>query len=517
MEFFMTLVGLALIGYLVSIALTRFPSIKNFLKSDPGFPHTFQKEFWQNIAKNKKIQKRIFITISVIILYKLGTLIPVPGISTEALNELGQRIQTTPGLAVTPAHNIIGKPYSIFHSGVAPYLIACGTLLLFSLFIKPLRKHFFNEQSGRKKIVKYSVILSVLFCTLQSFFWIFWVENSNSFMGIAIVPNPGWIFRITALLSLLAGFCLLLWLANLITQKGIGNGFAIMVLSDVSVSLFYAIKKALAVISLRDPQPRGLFFFFFFFLITILLAFFITSWRKNIAFTVGGKESTFPLRLSWLGRSPISLAKAFSLFPATLASFFQLQWFQDIASLMMRGGLLHYIIYSVLIFFCAHVYKKIVTNHDYNKDLFRRFDVSSDFVDGFKESTNKIVLTIALFFILLAVLPDIAMVSFKIPYLVASVFGLSGFLIIIGVLHDLAEQLNAHVEAEKMNCQKPCIIACDEIEANVKKTFLETNGISCVVIPYKFTWGLPIRTAIDEYRLNVPEDSVANARELLKR
>jgi len=323
-----------------------------------------------------------------------------------------------------------------------------------------------------------------------------------------------------AVCSLIAGLCLLLWLADLISRKGIGHGIAIIVFSDLVVSLTYSVKRSMLEFSSKNYQPFYYLLFFLLLIVTLVLAVYVTRWRRNIVFSVGGKESTFPLRLSWVGRSPIAMAQSIVLLPATIASFVPNQTFQEFAGFLTRGGPVYYIAYGFFIYVSAYIYNIIVTDPSYFSQLFKRFDVTCkdvDFIADFKEITKKLILYVAIFFILVAMLPDMIMAFFKVPYFVASVFGLGGFLVAIGIIYDTIEQIKAKLEAQNISCNTSCWIAFDEIEANVKKTYLEANGIPCVVEPYRFTWGMPIRTAIDEYRLNVQNDKLNDAKELLNK
>jgi len=132
------------------------------------------------------------------------------------------------------------------------------------------------------------------------------------------------------------------------------------------------------------------------------------------------------------------------------------------------------------------------------------------------EVSNNVTLKLGIILLVLAMLSDIIMMLFQIPYLIAGLFGGASVLVVIGVLHDVKEQIQAKLEAEQNNCKLTSVTAFDEIEATIQREYLEANDIKCIVEPLRFTWGLPIRTAVDEYRLYVPADKVAAAQDLLK-
>lgn len=514
MELFMTLIGLGIVGYMGYLAINRFHRLRNFFRSDASFPKFLQLNFWQSAFQSKTIQKRMVITIAIVALYKLGTLIPIPGVSLEAFAEFQRMAEINAGGSSFVSYGS-GKAYSIFHFGLTPYLVACGSLLFLSVVVKPLRKLFFSGQEGRKKIVQFSLILAFVFSCCLSFYLALHMENPDFFMGITIVPEPGILFRMMATLTLVSAFSLMVWFANIISNKGIGNGFAVLVFSDVAVTFIQSIKNSMGLFFSGNYQP---FYCFLFILILIglcVLGVYVTNWKRNISFRTMGKESIFPLRLSWFGHSPIPLAQSILFLPATVASFVSRESFQSFAAHLVRGGIVYYLAYGFLIYLSVRLYKIIVTSPEYFKELFDRFDISCDFLHNFKQSTHKMMLFVSLFFVLISLLPDAMMMFFHVPYFVVAAFGVGGFLVIIGVLYDVGEYCSAIMEADKKKCDATCLIASDEIEATVQQTFLETNGVPCVVLPLRFTWGMPIRTAIDEYRLNVAEDNVQKVGDLL--
>ena len=525
MEIFMTFVGILLLGYFCFMAVGRFPALQKFFKSDDGASNLLSGQFWKESLNNTEVRKRLLFTVGIIVIYKLLNLIPIPGVSTHALSELYRQIEsTTPGsvnqvmVSLSPG---LKDKFHILTIGFMPYLSACALLQFLNIFIPPLRKKFFsNEQEGRKKIVKMSLILGLGLCLLQSFFQTLWLEKPNIFMGVSIVPNPGWGFRIIAIMSLIAAFCLILWLANLITNKGIGNGFAVLILSDIFVRLILSVARV--IIDLRETtgQYASGVIFIVFLIPLILLSIFVTLWKRNVPVQIKGKETSLPLRLSWFARQPVSWAQGFVLLPATLASFMPSSAFQEFAAFVSRGGVFYYVFLALAIFAFAYLYKFIVFNSNFFCGLLNKY--GGQVIDGedkmkaeLASITKKVVLYVSIILFVLAVLPDCVMALFKVKYLVASVFGGAAFLIIVGVLYDISERIKVIMQMKESGCQDTCHIAFDETEAIIKKTFLEQNGIQCLVEPIRFTWGMPIRTAIDEYRLNVASENVKSAQELL--
>lgn len=442
-------------GYFGFMVIGKYPAVQTFFNPDKNQSNLLSGKFWTESLKNPEVIKRVLITIGIFAVYKLLYLIPT------------------------------------------------------------LRRKFFSDgEIGRKSIAKTALIFSLILCVVQSFFITLWLEKQFIY-DVSLVLNPGWGFRMVALVSLTAVFCFTLWLARIITDKGIANGFAVLIVFDM------AVKFALSVFHIAKESMGGIL------LVALLipvvwLALHMTLWQRKVPVRVKGGDTSLVLRLSWFARQPLSWAFSLLLLPATIASFVPMGAIQTVAGLLLRGSLLYYLLIPVLVMATAFIYKRMVFNSDFLINLLKKYE--GQVMEGSAEPemkamlngmVNKVVLYISLMCIVFAVLPDSIMAFLKVQYAVASLFGGAAIFVIVGLLYDVSERIGALLQAQESGCQSTCYVAFTENEAIIKKAFLEQGGIACVIEPIRFTWGMPIRTPIDEYRLNVAKEHSKSARDLL--
>jgi len=529
MQLLMGLVGITLVVYLLYLIIGRFPKLKSFFQPDTGYFELFPKNFFHDLSQSQDIKRRAGFTLLMVVLYQLGSFIPIPGLDVSALMEFLGKIHAQAGGGI---YKLVGKfssgindRFNLLTLGVMPYLSACVVLQFLAVLIRPLRRDFFSEDGkGRYKVIRNTFILSIILCAVQAYFYALWMESPGIFAGAMVVPNPGLLFRVTMTVSLVAGFCLILWLANLINERGVGHGIAILFLSDLFVEVILATTRMFLEISAGKYQALYCVLLFCLLAVLIVFVLFITTWKREIPVLINDKKVNLPLRLSWVGRMPVSWAMSFILIPANIASFVPNQLFQNFATSLTRGSEFYYVIYSGLIIFCAFLYVAVIISPEFIARLLKRYhgtlrgeDDTSKIENIFYSAFNRMTLLIGLLLVFYAILPDIIMAVLNVSYGMVSFFQMGVFLIIFGVAYDIIERIKARLEIDKFNCQKVCAIAFDEIEANIKKGFLESQGIRCVIEPLRFTWGLPIRTAADQYRLNVAEENVKSAQRLIER
>lgn len=521
MEQFMGLVGLCIFAYLAYLAANRFSQFKNFVQPDSFFQIPFTKEFWKKVLASKAIRKRFIFTLGIVATYQAGKYIPIPGVDIAALIEFHRQIVSN-----TDPSGLFGKPGSageyllavstanIFHLGLMPYIFACVLVQFFGMLVGPFRKHFFSGEIGRLKVVKYTLVVSVIFSVMVALIRLLTLENSS--YGIAFVQEPGWLFRLVASATLVAGYCVAYGLSSLITKKGIGHGVGILVLSDIVAFLLVWGKSVLAKHGL---QPFDVFILCLWSAILVLFVLFATMWRKNVYVKVKGKDLALPLRMTWIALVPVGLTQSILLFPATIASFFpNAGGLQDFAGYLIRGQAPYYIVSAILICTVTFAYTAIVISPEHIAAMIRKYGGSDDskkVEESLYAGLNQQTLLVSFFFILVALLPDFVVVNAQRSYVLASLVDATDVLILIGVCSDILIKIQALLEMDKKNCLVQVETAFDEVEAVIKKNFLKENDVDCVVDPLRYTWGLPIRTALDQYRINVRECDLRKAKELL--
>jgi preprotein translocase subunit SecY len=279
--------------------------------------------------------------------------------------------------------------------------------------------------------------------------------------------HPGWSFRILTVLTLTTGTIFIMWLGEQIQERGIGNGISLIITAGIISRIPAAIHQLIVLISpfapsRRQIQPFTLLIMAGLLIIVVFSVIMITQGMRKIPVQYarrivgrkiyGGQSTYIPLKVDTSGVIAIIFAQSIILFPATMASFIPNPTFQRLAQSLIRGHLLYTAVYALLIIFFCYFYTAIVFNP---VDLSENMKKYGGFVPGIRpgDSTaefldyimTRITLAGAMFIAVIAIFPDFIMAWLKIPYLVASFFGGTGILIIVGVMLDTLKQIESHL------------------------------------------------------------------------
>ncbi|MCK4860170.1 MAG: hypothetical protein KAS87_06405, partial [Candidatus Omnitrophica bacterium] len=398
---------------------------------------------------------------------------------------------------------------------------SCIIIQLLGAFIPVFRNCYINGQEGRKKLVRYTYRLTIILSIIQSFFISRWLENPTHFQGLNMVISPSWGFRITTILFLTAGVFLSLWLAKLINKHGIGNGIAILVLCGV-ISKLPAVVYQLVNLNSIHNLPTTLLLIF---IPSIIVIWLMTSAKQSIpvSYKDSDVQSSIILRFNWAGKVPLGFAQSIVLFPIALAAFFPSLC--GMGRQLSNFSWLYIISFFALTVFSTYLYIAILFKpREIIKGL-KKYNCQLEGVGAKKElekyldnRMKKNVLISVVFLAAIGVLPSMYQSVFSLPYLIINFIAGTALLIVIGVFYDLKCQIESYFarkEDSKIDKWGITYTAFDETEAEIKKGFLKTKGISCVIEPLRFSWGMPIKTVVDEYRLYVSVEKIEEAREVL--
>ncbi|MCA9406130.1 MAG: preprotein translocase subunit SecY, partial [Candidatus Omnitrophica bacterium] len=356
---------------------------------------------------------------------------------------------------------------TVFSLGIMPYISASIIMQLLTAAIPALEKLAKEGQTGYQKINQYTRYGTLVLASVQSFFIALWLENPASFQGIQIVSDPGWGFRFVTVVTLTTGTLLLMWLGEQIQEKGIGNGISLIITAGIISAAPGAISQLSGLMTSRDGavaqvQPLTLLLMIAFLIGVIISITLITQAQRKIPVQYarrvvgrkmyGGQSTYIPLKVDTSGVIAIIFAQSIILFPATLAGFIPNEGFKTLAAYMSRGNALYYSVYGLLIVFFCYFYTAIVFNP---VDVAENMKKHGGFIPGVRPGANtadyldfvmtRITLAGALFICAIAIMPDAIMAAFKVPYLVASFFGGTGILIIVGVMLDTMKQIESHL------------------------------------------------------------------------
>ncbi len=425
-----------------------------------------------NCLKIPDLKKKILFTLGIIIAYRVGCYIPTPGVNGAMLAEYFRTMSTKAGGGTI--FNIMNmfsggalQKLTIFALGIMPYISSSIIMQLLTAVIPALEKLSKQGQEGYRKINQYTRYGTLVLSLVQSYFIALWLESPQMFENLRVVENPGWGFRLTTMITLTCGTLLLMWLGEQIQEKGIGNGISLIICVGIISSAPAAINNLILLLSpktaaARQIQPLTLVVMIFFLIAVIFSITLITQGQRKIPVqyarrvvgrrVYGGQSTFIPLKVDTAGVIAIIFAQSLILFPATIASFLNNQKLLAFANMMTRGTPIYYIIYAVLIIFFCYFYTAIVFNP---VDIAENMKKYGGFIPGVRPgkptadfldfTMTRITLAGALFICAIAIMPDAIMAAFKVPYLVASFFGGTGVLIMVGVMLDTLKQVESQL------------------------------------------------------------------------
>ncbi len=433
---------------------------------------------WQalaNIFKIPDIRKKVLFTLFIIVIYRLGAHIPTPGVDGIALNQFFTRLSGTTGGSLFGIMGLFSggalQHATIFALGIMPYISSSIIVQLLTVVI-PAWEKMAKEggEDGRKRLVQYTRYGTIILAIIQTFFISLWLENPNAFQGTVIVPNPGWAFRLMTMLTLTTGTAFIMWLAEQIDEFGIGNGMSILITAGIIESIPTALFQTWVLVSPFDPARQQLAYWklglmVILFVATVVGVILIIQGQRKIPVqyakqirghrVYGGQSTYLPLKVNQAGVIPIIFAQSIILFPATIAGFFpQQNVVRTMATWLSPGSFPYETIYSLLIIFFTFFYTAITFNPIEVANNLQKY---GGFVPGIRPGKNtsehldymmtRIAFSGALFLALIAIFPSIISSPkvLNIPFLVASFFGGTGLLIIVGVVLDTMKRIESQL------------------------------------------------------------------------
>lgn len=425
-----------------------------------------------NIFKVPDLRKKLLLTFGLLAVYRVGAYIPTPGIDGAALAQFFENMARTTGGTLFGIMDLFSggaiSKLTIFALGIMPYISSSIIMQLLTTVIPAFEKLAKEGgEEGRKKITQYTRYGTVVLAVIQAFFISMWVENPAHFQGVQIVQYPGWGFRLLTILTFASGTAFIMWLGEQISEFGIGNGMSIIISASIISRLPVAIRQLAHLVSPSSPSQGQIdvltLFFMCFLLVAVIVAvILITQGQRKIPVqyakriigrkVYGGQSTYIPFRVNHAGVIPIIFAQSLLMFPATIAGFIPNQAFQNMANFLLRQNVVYSIMYSLLIIFFCYFYTAITFNPVEVSDNMKKY---GGFIPGirpgkptaeyFEYILNRVTLPGAVFLALIAISPSIISRWLNIPYLIASFFGGTAILIIVGVMLDTMKQVESQL------------------------------------------------------------------------
>ncbi len=429
---------------------------------------------YANIFKVPELTRKVLFTLAIIVVYRIGTYVPTPGIDGHALTRFFQSVSQTPGGTLFGIMGMFSggalQKATIFALGIMPYVSASIILQLLTVVFPYLEKLAKEGEEGRKKIIQYTRYGTVLLAIIQTYFISLWLENPNAFQGTVIVPNPGWGFRLMTVLTLTTGTAFIMWLGEQVDQYGIGNGMSIIITAGIIESIPTALWQTWVLVSPFDLARQQLSYWKLglligLFIFTVVSVILIIQGERKIPVqyakqirgnrVYGGQSTYLPLKVNQAGVIPIIFAQSVVLFPATIAGFFPHSGIlKSAAGLLDPGSWVYTTIYALLIIFFTFFYTAITFNPIEVADNLQKF---GGFIPGIRPGKNtaeyldyvmtRIAASGAIFLAVIALFPELISSPrvLNVPFLVASFFGGTGMLIIVGVVLDTMKTIESQL------------------------------------------------------------------------
>jgi len=424
-----------------------------------------------NSFKIPDLKRRLIITGALLVVYRMGCFIPTPGIDGIELASFFERMAKTQGGTLFGIINMFSggamEKLTIFALGIMPYISSSIIMQLLTAVLPFLEKLSKEGRQGYEKINQYTRYGTVLLALVQSFFIAIWIENLGAQEGVKIVLHPGLGFRLLTMMTLTTGTIFIMWLGEQIQERGIGNGISLVITAGIISRIPSAFHQLYVLISpfaasRRQIQPVTLLVMAGLLCLVIYAVVMITQGYRKIPVQYarrivgrkiyGGQSTYIPLKVDTSGVIAIIFAQSIILFPATIASFIPNPALQRWAMNFARGHWTYVLGNGLLIIFFCYFYNAIVFNPN---DIAENMKKYGGFIPGIRPGTptsdylyyvmNRITLAGAVFIAVIAIFPDLIMYWLKIPYLVASFFGGTGILIIVGVMLDTIKQIESHL------------------------------------------------------------------------
>lgn len=411
----------------------------------------------QNIFKIPDLRRKILFTLAMLAIYRLGCHLPTPGINAAALGFLLTQLRGTAfGLYDIFVGGALSRA-SIFALGIMPYISASIAFqLMGSVF--PALARLQRDEEGRKKINQYTRYATVGLAAIQAMGIAIFLEGQAPTPAGPIIPVGGMGFRMLTILTMTTGTIFVMWLGELITEKGIGNGISLIIFVGCLDTWPRDIARTAQMIRAGTISPFAiipmLLIIFGIFAAVVLMTQAMrripVQYPKRIVGRrmYGGQSTFIPLRINTAGVIPIIFAQSLLVFPSTIASFAAPSLAQSIQGFFTPGSWLYDLLFAGLIIFFTYFYTSIVFNPQDLADNMRRYggfvpgirpgQPTSDYIDGV---LSRITLLGALFLAFIALLPWHLMGLLHVPFY----FGGTTLLIIVGVALDTLQQIESHL------------------------------------------------------------------------
>ena len=420
---------------------------------------------FSSFANATELKKRIWFTLGALIVYRIGTYIPVPGVDATVMGQLLARHQGgILGMFDMFTGGALGR-MTVFALNIMPYISASIIVQLMSAAIPSLEALKKEGEGGRRKLNEYTRYLTVVIALFQAYGIAIGLENMHTEAGSAVV-SPGMFFIVSCVLTLVGGTMFLMWLGEQITSRGVGNGISLIIFAGIVANLPNALASLFQLGYTGALSPFFVLVFLVLAAITIAFIVFMELAQRRVVIQYpkrqvgqrmfGGDSTHMPLKVNTAGSIPPIFASSVLLIPVTIAGFVNNStmpgWLSFLGQELGQGQPLYMLFYAAMIVFFSYFYAAVTFNPQETAENLRK---QGGFVPGIRPGANtaaffdriltRITTIGALYLVAVCLLPQILISHYNVPFY----FGGTSLIIIVTVTIDTVTQVQSHLVAHQ--------------------------------------------------------------------
>jgi preprotein translocase subunit SecY len=416
---------------------------------------------WSAFSKAEELQKRIWFTLGALVVYRLGTFIPLPGIDPIQL----QRIMEQQTQGILGMFNLLSggavERMAIFALNVMPYISASIIMQVMTTVSPTLERLKKEGEAGRKTINQYTRYLTVLLAVVQSFAIARGLEGSQG-----LVINPGLMFQLSTVVTLTGGVMFLMWLGEQITARGIGNGVSLIIFAGIVANLFQGFVSTMEMANVGTISWLSAMGLYVLVIVVIMAIVYMERAQRRLLVSypkrqvgnrmVDQQSSHLPLKINTSGVIPPIFASSLLVLPITIASFNAQNapdWLTEVVRLLNHGQPLYMLLYGLLIVFFAFFYTAVVFNPADTADNLKKY---GGFIPGIRPGKKtaeyidyvltRLTVIGAAYLVAVCLIPEFILAQYGGNLLL---LGGTSFLIVVSVTMDTVAQVNSHLLAHQ--------------------------------------------------------------------
>lgn len=418
-----------------------------------------------SFSKATELKKRIWFTLGALIIYRLGSYIPVPGVDAAILGQiLAGHSRGILGMFDMFSGGALGR-MTVFALNIMPYISASIIVQLLSTALPSLEALKKEGDQGRKKLNQYTRYLTVLIALFQAYGIAMTLQHMTGDGGVSAVVNPGYPFIFTAVLTLVGGTMFLMWLGEQITARGVGNGISLIIFAGIVANLPHALASLFQLGYTGALSPFFVLLFLVLAAVTIAFIVFMEQAQRRVVIQYpkrqvgsrmyGGDSTHMPLKVNTAGVIPPIFASSVLLIPVTLVGFSGGKaggWLASIGQALSQGQPLYMVTYAAMILFFSYFYAAVSFNPEETAENLRK---QGGFVPGIRPGGNtaryfdriltRLTTIGGIYLVAVCLLPQVLISRYNVPFY----FGGTSLIIIVSVTIDTMTQVQSHLVAHR--------------------------------------------------------------------